>query len=154
MENHSVSMENKPSITFRASTETDFDFVFELNKTNMRQYVEKIRGWDDENERADMKTKFTAGTDQIIQVDGKDAGVLRILETPESIKLDHIELLPEFQNKSIGTKIIKDLLSKSKQINLQVLKTNPAVELYKKLGFKIVDETELKYQMMATPSRA
>jgi len=61
--------------------------------------------------------------------------------------LDHIELLPEFQNMGIGKKIIKDLISKNKPVNLQVLKQNPAVRLYKELGFKITGETDLKYQM-------
>lgn len=140
--------ENKSVISFRKSTDNDFDFVFELNKTNMRKYVEEIRGWDDEVERDDTKKKFTGGLDQIIQVDGKDAGVLRVLENDESITLDHIELLPEFQNLGIGKKIIMDLIdNKDKPVSLQVLKKNPAVNLYKELGFKITGETDLKYQM-------
>jgi|SRR3989338_3702362 len=139
--------ENEPIISFRKSTNEDFDFVFELNKTNMRKYVEEIRGWNDKAEREDMKKKFTGGLDQIIQIDGKDAGVLRVLEDEKSTMLDHIELLPEFQNMGIGKKIIKDLISKNKPVNLQVLKQNPAVRLYKELGFKITGETDLKYQM-------
>ncbi len=139
--------EYKPTILLRKSTDEDFDFVFELNKTNMRKYVDDIRGWNDKDEREDMKKKFTAGLDQIIQVDGQDIGVLRVLETEDAIKLDHIELLPKFQNIGVGRKIIKDLTSKNKPVSLQVLKQNPAVKLYKELGFKIVGETDLKYQM-------
>jgi ribosomal protein S18 acetylase RimI-like enzyme len=143
--------EAKSVISFRASTDADFDFVFNLNKTNMRKYVEGIRGWDEEWERTDMKTKFTPGTDQIIQIDGKDAGVFRILENDDSIKLDHIELLPEFQGRGIGGRIIGDLLAKGKRVDLQVLKQNPATELYKKLGFKVIGENDLKY-LMSTES--
>ena len=46
-------------MSFRQSTEKDFNFVFELNKINMKKYVETIRGWDENNERGDMKKKFT-----------------------------------------------------------------------------------------------
>ncbi len=142
------SLEKEPTITFRETTDEDFDFVFNLNKINMQKYVEEIRGWDDDYEREDMKKKFTPGMDKVVQVDGKDAGILRVLETDESIRLDHVELLPEFQGQGIGSKIIKDLIIKNKPISLQVLKRNPAVELYKKLGFEIVGETDLKYQML------
>lgn len=141
------STESEPAISLRMSTEADFDFVFNLNKINMRKYVEKIRGWNEEYERTDMKTKFTQGIDQIIQVDGQDAGVLRVIETDTEIKLDHIELLPEFQGKGIGRKIIGVLLTKGKRVSLQVLKQNPAAELYKSVGFKVVGETDLKYLM-------
>jgi len=141
-------------MSFRQSTEKDFNFVFELNKINMKKYVETIRGWDENNERGDMKKKFTPGIDQIIQVGGKDAGVLRVLETEESIKLDHIELLPEFQSRGIGGEIIKDLISKNKPVSLQVLKQNPAVELYKTLGFEIVGETDLKYKMLCNSKKS
>ena len=137
----------KPSITYRDSTQDDFGFVFELNKTNMKKYVEEIRGWDEDFEREDMKKKFTPAVDKIIQIDGKDSGILRILETDESVLLDHIELLPEFQGQGLGSKIVQEILKKGKRVNLQVLKQNPAVNLYKKLGFKIIGETDLKYKM-------
>ncbi len=113
----------------------------------MRKYVEKIRGWDEVYEKEDMKSKFTDGLDKIIQIDGRDAGVLRVLENEDSIALDHIELFPEFQNKGFGQKIIKDLINKNKPVSLQVLKQNPAVNLYKELGFKIIGETDIKYKM-------
>ncbi len=145
---HEKSPEKEPAITLRETTDEDIDFVFNLNKINMRKYVEEIRGWNDEFEREDMKKKFTPGMDKIIQIDGKDAGIIRVLETDEGIKLDHIELLPEHQGHGIGSKVIKELIDKNKPISLQVLKQNPAVELYKKLGFEIVGETDLKYQML------
>ena len=147
MENEK-SPEKEPVVSFRETTDEDFDFVFNLNKANMRKYVEEMRGWDDEFEREDMKKKFTPGVDRVIQIDGKDAGILKVLETDEEIKLDHVELLPEYQGQGLGSKIIGDLINKNKPIRLQVLKQNPAVELYKKLGFEIVGETDLKYQML------
>lgn len=113
----------------------------------MQKYVEKIRGWDEEAERKDMKDKFTADIDLIIQINGEDAGVLRVLEKEGSINLGHIELLPKFQNQDVGSKIIEGVIRKNKPVTLQVLKSNPAVELYKRLGFEIMGETDLKYKM-------
>lgn len=35
----------------RPATAEDFEFIFQLNKANMRRYVELLRGWDDAAER-------------------------------------------------------------------------------------------------------
>lgn len=138
-------------INLRQSTEEDFEFIFSLNKINMKKYVDVIRGWNEEYERADMKTKFIPGAHKIIQADRQDIGVILIQEEPDHFKLTHLELLPEFQNKGIGTKLIKEVLdnakAKNKYVWLKVLKTNPAIELYKKLGFVKIGEEELKYIM-------
>ncbi|MDB5259950.1 MAG: GCN5-related N-acetyltransferase [Candidatus Nomurabacteria bacterium] len=135
------------NVNLRDATENDFNFVFELNKTNMRKYVEETRVWDDEKEKKEMKQHFTPGLDKIITVDGKDVGVWRVVEKGKALDLAHIEILPEYQGKGIGTQLIKDLVSQGKQVILQVRKNNPALKLYQKLGFKIIVENKLKYFM-------
>jgi len=136
-------------VSLRDSTSEDFEFVFNLNKTNMHKYVEATRAWDDETEHKDMKGKFTPGIDKIIQAEGKDIGVFRVIEENRGLTIDHIELLPQFQNKGIGSRLIKDLITQNldKDIALKVLKENPAKELYKKLGFSVVGEDKRKYCM-------
>jgi len=140
-------------VRLRPSTEADFAIVFTLNKTNMRRYVERLRGWDDAAERADMKRKFRPGSDQIIEVDGRPAGVFAVDRLADEWYLRHIELLPAFQNRGIGTALIRQLLEEAHQqgvaVTLQVLKMNPARRLYERLGFCVVGETENKYRMKA-----
>jgi ribosomal protein S18 acetylase RimI-like enzyme len=135
------------NITLRDATEKDFNFVFELNKTNMRKYVEETREWDDEKEKEDLKSKFSPELDKIIQIDRKDVGVLRAIDKGDELSLDHIELLSEHQRKGIGTQLIKSLINSGKKISLKVRKNNPAVKLYQRLGFSIRGEGELKYFM-------
>ncbi len=62
-------------------------------------------------------------------------------ETPELA----ISILPEFRSYGIGTKLMKKLfqvLLKNgyKQTSLSVQKDNPAVNFYKRLGYRIIDE--------------
>ena len=64
-----------------------------------------------------------------------------------------ISLYPEYRNKGIGTALMKsmiDLLKSEnyKQASLAVQKANYAVEMYKKVGFEIVDENEEEYIML------
>ncbi len=136
----------------RPSTVDDFEFVFQLNKINMRHYVEQLRGWDDVAERNDMQRKFYPGCDQIIVIDGNDAGIFGVDYKANMIELRHIEILPKYQNLGVGTALISNLVDEARQaklpVMLYVLKINPARHLYEHLGFKITGETKLKYQMM------
>ena len=55
-------------------------------------------------------------------------------------------VLPEFQRRGIGTKLIAELVSRAQQrhvpVQLRVLKCNPARVLYERLGFQLAGETE------------
>ncbi|HLM00911.1 MAG TPA: GNAT family N-acetyltransferase, partial [Pyrinomonadaceae bacterium] len=72
-------------------------------------------------------------------------------EKKDETALVSIRLLPEFQNRGIGTKLIKDVLAasiaKNKPVRLQVLKINPARNLYERLGFEISGETGTHFLM-------
>lgn len=130
----------------RRSVAADFEFVFQLNKANMRRYVEPLRGWDDDAERDDMRRHFLPGTDQIVVGGGRDVGRLAVDRYPDRIDLRHIELLPEYQGRGIGTKIIRDILVEARglsvPVTLTVLSINPAKRLYESLGFVTVGETD------------
>jgi ribosomal protein S18 acetylase RimI-like enzyme len=132
--------------TLRESNEDDFEFVFQLNKTNMQKYVQMLRGWDDEAEREDMRRHFRSGSDQIIIVDGRGVGRLAVDRYPNRIELRHIEILPAYQGRGIGAAIILDILEEARQMNLpvtlMVLNVNPAKRLYERLGFRTVEEIE------------
>ncbi len=66
--------------------------------------------------------------------------------------LHEIVLLPEFQSQGIGTKIIKECISKaldkSLPIHLEVLKENGAISLYRRLGFVESGATETHIKML------
>ncbi|ETW97209.1 MAG: hypothetical protein ETSY1_23575 [Candidatus Entotheonella factor] len=130
--------------TLRPSKQDDFEFIFQLNKTNMRHYVEALRGWDDEAEREDMRRQFQPGADSIILIEGKEAGILGVDHYPSCIDLRHIEILPAYQRRGIGTAIIRDLLAEAERsqlpVTLIVLQINPAKRLYERLGFRTVEE--------------
>ena len=85
-----------------------------------------------------------------IIIDDKIIGSVCIKDLENAKLLDEIYLEKEFRNNGIGTDIIMKLLKESnnKNIYLWVYKENSkAVLLYKRLGFKIIDETEFRYYM-------
>ena len=133
-----------PEYKLRPAFEKDFEFVFQLNKTNMRRYVELLRGWDDAAEREDMRCGFRPGVDHIIMCGGEDIGRLSVDRYPDRIEIRHIEILPQYQGQGIGSRIISDILNEARElgvpVTLTVLNLNPARRLYERLGFRKVDE--------------
>ena len=85
-----------------------------------------------------------------IIIDDKIIGSVCIKDLENTKLLDEIYLEKGFRNKGIGTDIIMKVLKEiaNKNIYLWVYKENyKAVSLYKRLGFKIIDETESRYYM-------
>jgi ribosomal protein S18 acetylase RimI-like enzyme len=73
----------------------------------------------------------------------REVGRILTKRTQESVLLVDISILPEFRNRGIGTKLIKDLFREAtdsaKSIRLHVLASNAARRLYERLGFVAVD---------------
>ena len=69
-------------------------------------------------------------------------------QTPELA----IVLFEEYRNKGIGTQLMKRMIELLKtkgfqQVSLSISKGNPAIRLYKRLGFNVIDENEEDYIM-------
>ena len=65
-------------------------------------------------------------------------------------EVGNICIIPEYQGKGIGTKLLKDKLeeNKDRNIEIQYFKQNPVGALYERLGFVPNGETQFHYQMM------
>ena len=85
---------------------------------------------------------------KIICINDKKVGCLLITNKDDGVLLDEIYLEEKYRNKGIGTSIIKEILSNYNIVYLWVYKLNTkALSLYKKLGFKIINETKTRYYM-------
>ena len=96
----------------------------------------------------------------IAETDGKIVGAVwvRIMEDYGHIDDETpsfaLSLLPEYRGQGIGTVLMKEMLSLLRQkgyrrASLAVQKANYALKLYLKAGFRIVDENEQEYIMLA-----
>ena len=85
---------------------------------------------------------------QNILVNDKKIGCLLVTKEDEWIQLNELYLEKEYRNKGIGTGIITNLINSNDLVHLCVYKDNKkAIALYKKLGFKVIEETESRYYM-------
>jgi len=133
--------------THRAAQPGDADFLWQLRQQALRPHVEKAWGaWDDTQQRKFFDRGFEPRDTKIIMNDGREVGRLEITHSRWEIFFGLIELLPEVQNRGLGSKIVRDLQAEAAQknlpIRLQVIKANEdAHRLYLRLGFKPAGET-------------
>ena len=140
--------------TFRQCTLEDFDFLFKLKKQNFKWYIDKIWGWNDEQQKEKLKKDLDEHLEhkKIILVDDKEIGIYVTHFTEDGdLFINEISIVKEYQKKGIGTDILNKQLEKNRNNGirtiLQVFKDNPAKSLYEKLGFTIYNETDTHYQM-------
>ena len=144
--------------TLRQATEADYAFLFHLHQASMKDYVTQTWGWDEVVQQTLFRERFVPAHVQIVVVDGRDVGALAVKQEPETLVLANLQLLPDAQKQGLGTAIIRTLLWQARQlgvsVSLQVLKVNPARNLYERLGFTVIGETATHYLMRTAPQAA
>ena len=132
------------------SSKQDIDRLIEYKKATIFDHAKDLS-----NEEIDKINNYV--TSEVpksiydycnIIVNNKIVGCLLLTEVDDGKLLDEIYLEEEYRNKGLGTSIIKNVISNNNVVYLWVYKNNiKAVELYKRLGFTIIDETETRYYM-------
>ena len=139
-------------VALRPSTQADASFALQVRESTMRKYVEQTWGaWDAQEARGQIQEDITLMRSQVIELDGTPIGLMRIDEGPEHLDLDQIFIASEYQRQGIGRFLIKQLIERSrasgKPLRLWVLRVNPAVHFYERMGFEVIDQTHASLRM-------
>ena len=131
------------AVALRPARPADREFCYQLHKAAMGDYVAAIWGWDEQFQRDHHNRLFAPGRWQIITANGADAGMLSVERRPDEIYLSGIEILPDYQGRGIGSRLINALIDeaggKGQDLVLEVLTVNHrAHALYQRLGLKEV----------------
>jgi GNAT superfamily N-acetyltransferase len=103
--------------------------------------------WQFKTQRREYEARFPDAQYQLIQVDGQPAGRFWIGRSEREIRLLDIALLPEFQNRGIGTVLLKELIEEArlggKSLRHMVfLLNNSATRFYERLGFVVIEDLD------------
>ena len=140
------------NINFRPAKQKDYSFGFFVIKETIKEYIEKTWGWNTIIQKNYYRKNFTVKNQYIIEMDKMKIGWLKYDENIDKIEIDKIFILPKYQNRGIGSKILAKIIDIGKNkkipIELQVLKVNiKAKKLYDKLGFLEYDQTDTHIKM-------
>src|SRR5437660_5732448 len=98
-------MVNRSQVTVRAASSEDFDFLYDLQRAAMQDYVAQTWGWDEAWQRNYFRQRFNPEECKIIMLGPENVGVVSVLHRETEWLLNNIEVLPRSQNQGIGTTV-------------------------------------------------
>lgn len=130
----------------------DQDWLFDLFRTTMQDYIDIAWGWDELLQREGFTTSLPAKNFEILLCDGNRVGSYHLSEKPGYLLLDMILVAPGQQRSGYGTQMMDRVKARSrttsKPIHLSVLKTNPAVAFHTAAGFEQIEEDRHSIRMI------
>ncbi|MEI6895242.1 MAG: GNAT family N-acetyltransferase [Colwellia sp.] len=141
------------TVGFRKAKHDDIDFLLSLRRKTMTQHLlaADIR-MNDEQHLGCIKEHFYDS--HIILVDRKPIGlltmgVLALNDTHKSLHIRQIQIMPKYQSRGIGSKVLTVVKKRALQlrlpITLNVLLKNRARGLYLRHGFQVEKKSRLVY---------
>lgn len=140
--------------SYKNGNSSEIHFIYDLKREVYKEYVEKIYGeWNEENQQKLFSRfmKENSKNIELIYLNDELIGFYNGKEKDDNtFEIGNICIRPEYQNKGIGTAVLKEILFEHKEqcVKLQVFKINEkAIKLYNKVGFEKIDETKTHYIM-------
>jgi len=132
-------------------------FSYQVKKEAEGEYITELFGWDEDFQREFFAKDWNTHKIQIITYDGKSIGTISITKNEDHIELGLFFILPAYQNKGIGTYLMKPVLDEADRLN-QVVKVaylvnNPVESLYIRHGFQVTGYTDTHKHMERKPCK-
>lgn len=138
-------------LQLRKGVKDDQDWLFDLFRLTMQNYIDKAWGWDELMQREGFVTSLPVRNFQILLCDNERVGSYHLTDRADHLLLDMILVTPERQREGFGRYLMEQIKensrSRSKPVQLSVLKTNPAVQFHLASGFQLVAEDPHSYRM-------
>jgi len=135
--------------------ETHKEFSYQVKKAAEGEYITLMFDWDEDVQRGFHAKAWQQQKPDIITYDGMLICTMATIETEDCIEIGQFFILPDYQNKGIGTHLLKSILNKAdqlgKNVTLRFMKNNPVKSLYVRNGFRVVDTNEILHYMERKP---
>jgi len=141
-------------LTFRPITDADLPFLARLYASTRTEEL-AVTDWPDaqkatflhmqfDAQHAHYQTHFAGAEFLVIEQGGEAVGRLYLARWAREHRIVDIALLPEHRGRGLGTALLRDLLDEAaragKAVTIHVEKFNPALTLYRRLGFAAAGE--------------
>ena len=152
----------------RPETESDIPFLMRLYASTREEEL-KIVPWSDDQKQAFLASQFaaqrhhyrthiTACAFDVIERDGEPVGRLYLEPRQTQLHIVDVALMPAACGRGLGTAILQALQAaagaEGKGVGIMVEKFNPALSLYRRLGFTDVADQGVYWEMEWTPGTA
>ena len=139
-----LNLKLPPDIWLRPAAPEDFAFAEKLYFESTGRLLRALGTWDEVAVKKRFAKAFHRTPSQIICVDGNEVGWLQLSLKDKSLHLHQVHLLRSHRNRGIGSRLIRAIMGQAKvlrlPLTLKVVRGNPALRLYRRLGFRMVGE--------------
>jgi ribosomal protein S18 acetylase RimI-like enzyme len=140
--------------SLRPARPEDFDYCAALYFAEMQRTIADLK-LDWAAHVASFRPRWEVAQVRIITRDGADIGWLQTAPGGDALFLAQLFVADAFQRQGIGTEVVNRLIEEAAQagqaVTLGVVKTNPALRLYQRLGFRTTYEDARKFYMRREP---
>lgn len=137
-----------PGLSLRPAIPDDVVWLEPFYEALMRPYVELTHTWNP----ARFMEIYEVGDKWIIQWEGRDIGLLGTHTRINYLYFSNIQIRREYQGRGLGQYLIRQVIAYAKElglpVRLRVLKGNPAMRLYLRLGFQVDEELENCHELL------
>jgi ribosomal protein S18 acetylase RimI-like enzyme len=131
----------------RLASPTDTQFGRNVHHQAYRDVVERQFGaWNVAAQEAYFRDGWRAAAHEIVECDGVPVGYVSVEDRSDLVHLRELVLLPEFQNRGIGTAVLHQVLEHAQgrgvPVQLGTLHANRAADLYRRVGFREIGRTD------------
>jgi ribosomal protein S18 acetylase RimI-like enzyme len=141
--------------TFRPIRPEDHDFLRRLYASTREEELATVADWTADQKEAFLRQQFEAqhahyqkyypeASFGLILEDGEPVGRLYVSRWEREIRLVDIALVPAARGRGLGTALLGELLAEGeasgKAVSIHVERFNPALRLYRRLGFREIEE--------------
>lgn len=144
------------TLSYRRATARDMPWAYQLFRTGMKDYIEQTWGWDEVFQHHSFMENIPPARFTVINNEVQDIGGYCLKRVDGShLQLELLIIAPVWRKQGLGTLVMQELMRQASKgrlpLQLKVLKTNPAITFYRRLGFAIHEEDRDRYCLSWTP---
>src|ERR1041385_2094236 len=143
------------TVELRPVAESDEDFLVKVYASTREDELAQTAWTEDHKEtflrwqlglqRREYESRLPDGEYRVILVDQQPAGRIWVGADEEQIRLLDIALLPDFQNRGVGTVLVEQLKNEAQHVgkplrHMVFVLNNNADRFYLRLGFKKIED--------------
>ena len=153
-------------IRARPATDADLEFLYRVYADTRREEL-SVLDWSDAQKAEFLRMQFSAqhqhytthhpdSSFQVLERGGVPIGRLYVDRRSDDIRVMEIALLGEFCGQGIGGALMREIQyeaeAEGKTVSIHVEQNNPAIGLYRRLGFREIGEEGIYYLMEWRPT--
>lgn len=159
---------NAPAFTLRPAGEADLPFLARLYASTRSEELAAV-DWSEERKEAFLRQQFEAqhrwyaeqyagASFDVVLVGGEPAGRLYVARWDREVRIVDVSLLPAHRGQGLGERLLREVLAEAaaagKPVTIHVERFNPALRLYGRLGFAVVEDKGVYLLLRRSPPDA